>query len=264
MSQVNSWMSKQACTRRGFTLVETLLALALSSTLLVIVFSLIDSTLTYHVTGTDQVLVSQRLIGLMQDLRSDMRAVQADPHWQAIPAQQTILDEQLEAAKTRLTSQLQVENLERFAEPIRLNGQRDWLLLTLGYANPRWPNDSQVVQQVVWSLGDRGSLTVTTHDDRGRGTTQVIPGNAQASLTRTRIVANTKPKPSIQSEPVIAASGLAFRFLKNGRWYAAWNSSSEKSLPDAVEVSVQLTNDAVSRTWIIHTATLGEPGRAVK
>lgn len=237
----------------GFTLVETLVALALSSVLLVAIFGLINSTVTYQVTGTDQVLVSQRLLGLMQDLRTDVRAVQVDPNWQIVSELQPDVDKRLEAAQLQLTSQLQVTDLEKFAVPIRLAGRSDWLMLTLGYANPRWPGDADHFQQVVWSLGGRGSLNVTTHDDNGRASNQIIPDNTPAALLRTRLVANGKEKSATQSEAVVAADELSFRYLSRGRWLASWNSSTEKRLPDAVEVSVRIKNDAAGRTWVIRT-----------
>lgn len=242
--------------RSAFTLIETLLALALSSALLLAVFSMIDSTVAYHVSGNDQVLVSQRLIGLLQDLRSDVRSVQADPHWQAVPELRGDLEDQLESASTRLNSQLILPNMEKFAEPIRLAGQNNWLLLTLGHANPRWSQDAEYAQQIVWSLGGRGSINVSTHDDRGRVTNRVIPGLAQPGLLRTRILAGDNSAAKSQSEFIIAADDLQFRFLAQGQWQSEWNSSKARRLPDAIEVSLQLAGDAERRTWVIQTSSL--------
>ena len=257
-------LNSSVTSRPAFTLIETILALALSSALLVAVFSLVDSTVTYHVTGSDQVLVSQRTIGLLHDLRFDVRAVQADPHWQAIPELPSDFDERLELAKTRLNSQLQLADMEKFAEPIRLAGQGDWLLLTLAQANPRWPGDANNYQQIVWSLGGRGAITVTTHDDRGRATTQLIPSVPQAALIRTRLPATSENRSTVLSNVVIAADDLRFRFLADGRWRASWNSSTEKRLPDAVEVNLKLTGDTENRTWIIDTASLHGLAKVVK
>lgn len=254
--------------RAAFTLVETLLALALSSTLILAVFSLIDTTLNYQVSGTDQVLVSQRLLGLLQDLRLDIHAVQPDPHWQHVPELQTNLDtsidDRLEAAKERLTSQLQLSDTEKYAEPIRLAGQSDWLVLTLGHANPRWPQDASYEHQIVWSLGGRGAITVPTHDDRGRLTTQIVPGTSQPGLVRSRFVGSNKQTNALQSDLVIPAQELSFRFMSGGRWHASWNSSTEKRLPDAIEISVQLSHDAVRRTWIIQTSSILDQVGAAK
>lgn len=254
--------------RAAFTLVETLLALALSSTLILAVFSLIDTTLKYHVTGSDQVLVSQRLLGLLQDLRLDIHAVQPDPHWQHVPELQTNIDtsvdDRLEAAQARLTSQLQLSDTERYADPIRLAGQSDWLVLTLGHANPRWSQDASYQHQIVWSLGGRGPITVPTHDDRGRWTTQIVPGTSQAGLVRSRIVGSNKQTNAVQSDLVIPAQEISFRFMSGGRWHASWNSSTEKHLPEAIEVSLQLSNDAVRRTWVIHTSPIVDQVGAAK
>ncbi len=262
-------MKRRACKanrrkRSAFTLIETLLALALSSALLLAVFGLVDSTLTHHVTGNDQVLISQRTIGLLHDLRLDVRAVQTDPHWNAIPELPSDFDDRLEAARTRLDSQLQLADMEKFAEPIRLAGQSNWLMLTLGHANPRWPGDATNYQQVVWSLGGRGTIEVTTHDNNGRPTSQRIPGLAQAGLLRTRIPAGSGKQQTPQSEFVIAAEDLRFRFLADGRWRTSWNSSTEKRLPDAVEINLQLAGDAQYRTWIIQTSALHGHARGVK
>lgn len=257
-------LNSDVTSRSAFTLIETLLALALSSALLVAVFGLVDSTVTYHVTGSDQVLVSQRTIGLLRDLRFDVRAVQADPHWQAIPELPTDFDERLEAAKTRLNSQLRIADMEKFAEPIRLAGQGDWLLLTLAQANPRWPGDATNFQQIVWSLGGRGSINVATHDNNGRATSQLVPSVPQAALVRTRIPTTSGKPSAVQSNVVVAAVDLRFRFLADGRWHTSWNSSTEKRLPDAVEVNLQLAGDAEYRTWIIHTASLHTPAKVVK
>ena len=257
-------LTRSLASRCAFTLIETLLALALSSALLVAVFSLVDSTVTYHVTGSDQVLVSQRTIGLLHDLRFDVRAVQADPHWNAVPELPTDFDARLENVSPRLNSQLQLADMEKFAEPIRLAGQSDWLLLTLGQASPRWPGDANNHQQIVWSLGGRGAINVNTHDNNGRATTQLIPGLAQATLIRTRIPTSSGKTTAVQSDFVIAADDLRFRFLADGRWHSSWNSSTEKRLPDAVEVNLQLIGDPERRTWIIQTSSLHSPARVVK
>ena len=246
----------------AFTLIETLLALGLSSVLLLVVFNLIDSTVTYHVTGNDQVLVSQRLIGLLQDLRMDIRSVEADPHWNAVPLQTETLDPRLEAA-SRMVSQLQLTDLEKFAEPIRLAGQKDWLMLTLPHANPRWPGDAQRFQQVVWSLSGHGSVTVTTHDDHGRWTTQSIPDLGKPGLIRSRLMEKSQ-RQVIRPDLVVPAEVLNFRYLSDGRWQTNWNSSSEKRLPDAIEVSLQISGDAEQRTWIIQTSPWRGPARTTK
>ncbi len=240
----------------AFTLVETLLALALSSVLLVCVFGLIDSTVTYHVSGNAQVLSSQRLLGLLQDLRSDIRAVQADPHWQNVPEVRPSLDERLESMETRLTSQLQLNDMEKFGEPIRLAGQGSWLLLMRGHANPRWPQDANGQQQIIWSLGGRGSLSIPTHDNNGRLITQTLPDLAQPAIVRSRISVVGGQSSGIQSDAVIGAEDLRFRFLSQGKWLAAWNSTTEKRLPDAIAIELRLIDGAQPRTWIIQLSSL--------
>jgi prepilin-type N-terminal cleavage/methylation domain-containing protein len=238
--------------RTGFTLIETLLALALSSVLIMAVFALVDSTVTYHVQGSDQVLTSQRMLGLMQDLRQDIRAVVADPHWTVAP-KRTVTDERL-ATMERMASHLQLSNNGQAIEPIRLVGDSNWLVLTLAHANPRWPNDPEFEHQVVWSLSSRQGLTIPTHDDHGRAIKQILPASAAAGLLRTRLPAAPTDHVSPQADQVLLVQQFALRYLSNGRWKSSWNSSAEKRLPDAIEVTLLLPHESQRRTWLINTA----------
>ncbi len=243
----------------AFTLVETLLALALGSVLMVCVFGLIDSTLSYHVSGNDQALASQRMIGLLHDLRTDIRAVRPDPHWQAVPQIEDQVDPRLQAASKLLNSQLQVADMEKFAEPIRLVGQSNWLLLTLGHANPRWPGDMDSQQQIVWSLGGQGTLTVPTHDDQGRLVNYTLATPNDPGLMRSRIIDNGQQKRSTSSSFVIAAELLRFRYLADRQWRSQWNSAVEKRLPGAIEINLQMAGEAEQRTWVIELPSLHLP-----
>lgn len=236
----------------GFTLIETLMALALSSVLLVVVFRLTDSTVQYHIAGNDQVLASQRLLGLLQDLRLDIRSVPVDPHWQAAPS--VLNDDSLPAIEaSRITSQIQLADMEKTADPIRLAGDSRWLLLTLGKANPRWPGDANQAQQVVWSIGNSGRITVPTHEVNGRLTNVSIPLDSAVGLTRSRVNGSVKP---ITPEPVVSAQEAGFRYLADGRWRSSWNSSMEQRLPDAIEVRLTFPGEATQRVWTIQTASI--------
>ncbi len=149
--------------------------------------------------------------------------------------------------------------MDKFAESIRLAGENHWLMLTLGQANPRWPQDSNYDQQVVWSLGGRGR----DHGANARRPwpmdNKSYPRLSGAGLTRTRLVGSDR----VESDLVIAADSLRFRYLNGQRWQATWNSSSEKRLPDAIEITLGITADAELRTWVIKPlpckVKLGEP-----
>lgn len=244
--------------RSGFTLIETLLALALSSVLLVVVFQLTDSTVTYHVTGNDQVLASQRMLGLLHDLRMDIRSVEPDPHWQAIPevADVANADSPLAIEAAKWTSQLRLADLERLAEPIRLAGDHSWLLLTLGNANPRWSVTADQGQQIVWSAGN--AITVSTHEMNGRLTNVVIPEQSSIGLFRARVNSAN----SIQAELVCPLRQLGFRYLGHGTWRSNWNSSRERGLPDAIEVSLWFEEESAPRSWVIQTTALNSIARS--
>ncbi len=246
----------------GFTLIETLLALALSSVLLVIVFDMVNSTLVYHVTGNDQVLASQRVIGVLQDLRSDIQAVEVDPYWEAPPVVANANENASRIETMGLISQLQLTDMQSSAQPIRLAGNQTWLFLTLGHANPRWPGDAEQSQQIVWSIGGQGAITVTTHEQAGRLTNKTVPGLAQAALLRTRLIGINSP--ASESTAVVAANYLGFRYRADGQWRASWNSTVERRLPEAIEVRLQLLGENEIRTWTMSTAGLVRAGRQVR
>jgi type II secretory pathway component PulJ len=237
--------------REGFTLIETILALALSSFLLVVIFSLVESTVRYHTLGQEQVLASERLLGVLQDLRFDIRAVSVDPAWNREKQPSNEKDEP-DAGIGKLNEQLQLKDLIAYAEPITLVGSSDWMLLSLKIANPRMKSnvDSQYAHhQVVWTLGDK-RLAIPTHDDRGRKRTMQLEPLQPVGLWRIELP-TTGTNPAASNKTLVAkASGLRLRYSDGANWKAQWDSATQKALPGAVEVTLT-TDQTTVHQWTI-------------
>ncbi|MCC6508421.1 MAG: prepilin-type N-terminal cleavage/methylation domain-containing protein [Pirellulaceae bacterium] len=252
-------------TRQGFTLIETVLALGLSSVLLLAVFGLVNSTVTYHITGNHQVLASQRMLGVLHDLRYDLQAVESDPAWFAPARKKMDTESSWEERASKFTSSLQWRERAGYATPIRLVGQSEWLLLTLAHANPRFSSgfnagsrsdESPSDVQVLWSLSAPATLTIPTSEDQGRWTTKTIALPSGRSLLRTLVSDNNSTNnPTNMSARIVDVDALQFRYLYGNEWRSTWNSSEQKRLPLAVEVSLVITGWPETHRWLIYMPT---------
>jgi hypothetical protein len=255
-------VGRPASARHAFTLIETILALGLSGALMLAVFGLVNSTATYHVTGNHQVIAGQRILGILHDLRYDLQAVESDPEWFAPAQSKNEIEFRLEEPAWSILSSLQSRERSAHAEPIRLVGEQDWLLVTLAHPNPRFsavslsdPNSIELTAgvQVLWSRSSVTPLTIPTHDQRGRVTTKTIAVPGGRSLLRTAVTENgSTNNPFDMSIRMVDADMLQFRYLCDKQWRTRWNSSSEKRLPTAIEMTLVISGWPETHRWLIH------------
>ncbi len=240
--------------RHAFTLLETILALALSSFLLVVVFSLVDTTARYHVSGNDQILASERLLGLLQDMRFDLRALHDNPAWHRDDRAPVVDEVELEIA--RLTQQFQLKELVAAAEPITFVGDRQWMVISLLSPNPRMGTDKVYPQpqQVVWMTGSQEQTVVPTHDDNGRVLTTKIPSLSSGVLWRVELDGLPTSSGRLRPTRVADINSCELRYFDGQRWHASWNSTNRKALPRAIEVNL-LPKDSTAQRWVIALAT---------
>ncbi len=242
--------------RTAFTLLETLLALAISSFMLVVVFSLVASTARFHVQGNDQVLASQQLLGLVQDFRSDCIAMQR--FWQTNSAKvepgssRAGTDDSLIESELGRFSALQLRPDQLRSESIALVGADDWLMLTLVESNPRFTSESLAPQHVVWTNGSNAVRKIPMRHQRSTLIFGEVPTNDQYGLQRTVFVTGND-RLVAQSQTLTAGfARLSFRYLANSQWYNEWNSLDRKGIPDGLEVRFFRMDGNDPQVWTIH------------
>ena len=266
---------------RGFTLIEVLLATALSVTLLLALWTLFGIYTSLFTVGQTKTETSQLARALLKQLADDLHSAIQDP----IPGA---------PAKPRSSTPLRRFVLSGSSDQLRL----DVLQVTPLQGNPNPVGDSERLEQepsaarvpelrtVYYTFRD--PLRTTGPTESAEPSAQNLPG-----LVRRELDFETPPDTEPGSGPSgglaeLEASGevmpggepsggagasdpsgvelvdtsitwvpevvrLAFRYFDGSGWTGQWNSLSRKSLPVAVEVTMQLGTVAPS------SETLGEP-----
>ncbi len=261
-------LSPTPARRNAFTLLETLLALGLSSALIVALFGLAGSTAQYQVTGRDLVTTSQEHLGLLQDMRFDLRSISSE----SLPsANQTArkfathIEEQF-LNTLRTNSRL---NDELPLEPLELYGKSKWLVLTTDSSNPRFQSPLEERRHekhcVLWSFSSDLPQNVPTGVRNMELYTQQVVVPKRSGLLR--IMLNTRAKrPGSVVDNLVhsmeAVSAVSFRYFDGEQWKDEWNSFKRKSLPLAIQVEVTWASSQLNERWCIQLPQASPVGRA--
>lgn len=253
--------------RFAFTLMETMVALALLGMIMMSVGTSITLYWKYRTLSRDRVVSAQILRGLLDDLTSDLRSVSAPI---LIPSGgETELPEDLRAAIAAGAAPAGLERILRVQEqqlnlggaadrPIALAGTNHSLAILTEHDSPRFEAaaDSDVAfpeRHVVWWVNSGSPLRVSlSHSGSRLSSTPVTAGDLAHGLVR--LVHPFPQDSSLKSQPVLVShrvASIAFRYFDGNQWVTEWNSWQQFGLPRAVEVTVTLQPPDNARRAIV-------------
>jgi|GEM_PF-4107222 prepilin-type N-terminal cleavage/methylation domain-containing protein len=244
------WQKKTAFERSGLrramTLLELLIATALSVVLMAAVSASLDMFMQFRSRASDGQQSAAINRGLAEDLATDLRLALRppveDPAPEAKP--QTVEDERfssllLQRELLDLDSGM-IGNGDAVAQdPIYFAGGTDWLMLLSRIGNARFDRKKGAggeMRHVLWWSGNRMTVQTGSRDRlQIRRTVPAVSG--KPGLWRGLIPfggRNTAPLPP----PVVVTPqirSVKFRYRDGYRWLPEWDSDESRELPTAVE-----------------------------
>ena len=246
--------------RDAFTLMETLVALALLGMIIGSVSSSLNLYWKYRSSSQQRITSAHVLRGLMEDLVTDLRSampVPASTTSNIAPPSNEML-KQLGSSGAQMERTLLVQerllNLSNNNEkqPIHFVGTPTSLSLLTQHANSRFDNvhTSTTVDQrqhIIWWWNEQGALTIpiaysgprqisaslnATDVEKGlvRSDRPFQHDNGNANVMPTTLISNS-------------ISSVSFRYLDGSKWRTEWNSIEMLSIPKAVEVTISIRGD---------------------
>ena len=264
--------------RRGFTLIETLLALALCGLLMSAVFSAIYLQERTRAAGERQVAKALFTWGIVEDVTSDLRSATGSLSTGvgAVPLPTNSLGainsfrgpaigEKMLDVRERLLD----INLPPRVEPIGLIGEPNVLVVQTSGANSRF-SDHSTVRVPASNQPVSRLVAYFVHDGRPQmvalGRQNGIPQlTSWQTSAKTRGLVRIERTPwffggqrwssqTLQDEPLHLISpqvrAIRFRYLDGRDWKERWDSVAQHTLPTAVEVSL---------TWVLTDGNESSP-----
>lgn len=243
--------------RAGFTLLEMLVALALSTVVISAVYGAVHLQWKVRSSSESQVQTSKRLQGIVRDLTFDLRTCRRP----SLP-ESTIVDSAADndsflkepefIAESDFTEKfLQLESATENLQLIDFVGRSDCILLTVASHNPRFPhrgNVSSKVAQTVWFVNSgRDRRVPFAESDTKLQHHQIVPAGAESGLTRIHLMsagqkARRQELVTRQTSQWSVIDGtveaIHLRYFDGATWHQEWNSHESHLLPHAVEVSI--------------------------
>jgi prepilin-type N-terminal cleavage/methylation domain-containing protein len=262
--------------RRGYTLIEALLALSLSAILLAATFDALHQYYVLESHAAGRIKDAQIALGLMRDFEGDVLRVTS---WEneAVSTERDlsgiIPTELLDRAQQLRFRELLLQIESQNETPITLHGTNRTLVLTVAGVNARFAESDALgtqdgsLRQIVWGLGDGRPLQATLVQLREQPRTLTL-GGASGQRGLLRIVVPFAGQAQVDQASVVTvlreADRLQFRYSDGRGWYDEWSTTSRKSLPQAIEVKVAMAGAADELRWVVALAATGTPteGRA--
>ena len=242
---------QSAQNRKGFTLLETLLALALATVVLSASYTAVDSYWATRRASEQRVAVAQMSRGLVEDLSSDLRLTVRDysakDEFENLLAQH--VDEQdTEAEFSSSQFQERILNLGISSEidPVHFFGRSDVLLILCDGESPRFytAQGDRRLRYVIWSNNATDEFRIPVGGSQSRPIMVVVPAvSKQFGLFRRSVavedVAGGHSSLGVWSAVPVSGnvSQLSFNYSDGRQWYTAWDSRKTASLPAAVKVT---------------------------
>ena len=246
---------------RGFTLMETLVALGLCGLIVGSVGTSIDLYWKYRTLSRDRVTSSHVLRGIVEDLTGDLRSAMS--HVRVRSAEDSELPENVRAAiesgalsataESSLRIQEQFLNLQtnQTGIPIHFVGTQSAIAIFTDHNNPRFPASGQTYktarqQHVVWWVNNGQPMRMSL--------SQIGPRQVQSSLTAAGLPSglvratesfgsNDRGSTGDSNPTQVISRGvnsIQFRYFNGFEWYGEWDSVKRMALPAAVEISLTL------------------------
>ena len=249
-----SFPAGRNCSRSAFTLIEMLVALALSTVVISAVYGAIHLQWKVRTASEDQVQTARRVHGVVQDLTFDLRTCRrpddTSENEASNPDDSAFLQESLLQSGPDIRERvLQLEAVLEQVQLIDFVGLPDALLLTTAQKSPRFPESQSVgTRQVVWLVNAGRDVrllfgTSETHRyqfelraaGRPLGLTRIEIPSPKREPKRLHDVTNTNASWMLIDESVVS---FRLRFFDGRQWQSSWDSSESGCLPQAIEVAL--------------------------
>lgn len=236
-----------ASSRRGFTLLEVLLAAALGTVLVTVCFQAAHLNWKYRLASEAAIEESRVRLGLLEDLTLDLRAALAPVDLRTARSAERGGRREL-LPQTDFSEQFLNVDVETPTRPLHFIGTPDALLLLREQGNPRFPAtsaDAAGIQQVVWWCRSAGAprLPYALSGHRRLQRAPDMPRDADGLMRTVWPLHEGFPAArgaALPRSQVVEASisRVSFRYFDGQAWRSGWDSSAERLLPVAIEVSL--------------------------
>lgn len=283
--------------RRGFTLMELLLALMLCGMVLSAAFGAVHLSWKYRSAGETQVEQSQVVRGVLQDITLDLRSGFVPPEpgntEEELSEVSELPDHIASAFKTLVRKEspqfsglttieervLEFDSIDR-VDPVHFYGEREFFVVFTASPNYRFPalnhqqNASSPLSHTVWWWNSGRAIRVpfSIHNDRIKRRT--LSGDlAHDGLVRVQQnfdVRSSKSGVGSRAETISPSDGewtsivsdvseVSFRYSDGANWLASWNSHATKALPTAVEFVLVRNQDPEEHRFVIRLPQVATP-----
>ena len=260
--------------RRGFTLIEMLVALALSAVVISSVYGAIHLQWKVRTAGGARVDLARRAQGAVLDLTLDLRGCRRPvvavgknssstasahsttgngmPHSELFPINAPEITERV----------LQFDSLPENVRLIELVGRSDAMLLTIDRGNSRFPSTGSEVpidsaRQVCWFLNSGRNVRISygisePHRYQAEMRSSAVPHGlvrVELPVSPEEFRRQREVTPENSSWTVVddSVAAVRLRYFDGDAWQSSWDSSESTQLPLAVEISLSHRHDAQSR-----------------
>lgn len=254
----NNGNTKASISRSGFTLLEILIALGLMLLLVAAISQAMNTYIGLSTLGREEAEQAQIGRALLQQISKDVRSIS----WSPIPEEDLALDDEggEEVAAEDGFDDGAAEEMEQESAPVvtGILGTNEELIL---YVNQPDRRMDYVDPDAVVSAKDRVSDARTIYyymarpggsDISGEFARQVAPGNDRDVIGLARMdgdrdainaaMAENDLDPQVEASHLIAEEVISveFRYYSGGEWVEEWDSLESNSLPQAIEVKIQV------------------------
>lgn len=256
--------------RRGYTLIEVLLALTLSVMLMSAVYGALHHHYVLKTRGTEQVKFAQAALGLMHDFAGDVervRSLDAESD-ETNSSDRRGVEERLLSNLSSAAIGERLLEIENDAEsPILLHGTSRQIVLTATGRNDRFQTLPSAegangnAEQIVWAIGRDKPLRAAISEYAGETRVQTIAASAgRLGLLRVAIptTGRSRAERGLATEVLSQVKELRFRYFDGSRWLENWSTAETKNLPRAIEVVFWISGSDES-----HRVVLALPGGIV-
>ena len=260
--------------RRGFTLIEMLVALALSAVVISSVYGAIHLQWKVRTAGEARVDQARRAQGAVLDLTFDLRGcrrpvVAVDENNSSTASTESATTngmahlELFPIKAPEITERvLQFDSLHENVRLIEFVGRSDAMLLTIDRGNSRFPSayseaPTHSARQVCWFLHSGRDVRIPYGiSDPHRYQAEMRGSAVPYGLVRVELPMSPEefkrqrdvtPKNSSWTVIDDSVAAVRLRYFDGATWQSSWDSSESTQLPLAVEVSLSHRHDAPSR-----------------
>lgn len=227
--------------RRAFSLLEVLLAIAILALILASMSVAISLLAKFRQRGMQNSEHAFVLLGICEDLASDLRAIASSP--QENPTPSTSSSEEswnLEVANERVLD-FEANSASQWIDFV---GRPNAIQFREAHANPRFdpsPAYREIPALVLWMAPETREVRLPASQS---GTSvQETTWRSRHPTSLRRLIIERDRQDTPRETPLSDVVKLRFRFFDGLRWNDTWNSHLQNGqLPQAVEISLTLAH----------------------